>query len=374
MKEENVTAQSAAADLPTQVQADQCLLEAEKALQNNDTQTAKTAFKKIKDINIEELLPDRFFLYGKFLMENCNVVNLAKAAENGQVQNFLNDLPEARSFLKQFLTQVERIAANYKPALELLSACESTIKAVTTAAKEFEELQKIKNKKAGETLLIHLAASYSELGNTIIGAEEYASSSRMQMAADYSEIVSALLNAVTDVHAKNDNGNTPLHSDSYHGRIEVVKALLAASANVHAKNYSDRTPLQVAALLSNIKVEEALLASSANVHVKNKYGEMPLHDTVEEGQVEVVKVLIAASADTEAMNKYGETPLDLAGKRGKTEVVEILRDVVKKTKPEDDAPFQVKKSKRKRREFFAILGRIVARVRARFLKSSRRLF
>ena len=86
MKEENAPAQPADADLPPQVQADQYLLEAEKTLKNNDTQTAKTAFKKIEALNIEEPSPDFFFLYGKFLMENCNVANLAKAAENGQVQ------------------------------------------------------------------------------------------------------------------------------------------------------------------------------------------------------------------------------------------------------------------------------------------------
>lgn len=206
MKEENTPAQPADADLPPEVQADQCLLEAEKALQNSDSQTAETAFKKIKALNIEEPPPDFFFLYGKFLMENCNAVNLAKAVENSQVQGFLDKLLKARSMLKQFLTQVQRTAANYKPALELLSACQSTIKAVTPAAKEFGELQKFKNKRAGETLLIHLAA-------------------------DYTEIVKSLLAAVADVHAKNDDGETPLHVVAWEGHVEVVKALLAAGVD-----------------------------------------------------------------------------------------------------------------------------------------------
>lgn len=332
MKEENAPAQPADADLPPEVPADQCLLEAEKAMNT-------------------KLPPEFFFLYGKFLTEKSNVVNLAKAVENRQVQNFLDNLLKARSFLKQFLTQAERIAANYKAALELLASYESTIKAVTSAAKEFEELQKFKNKKAGETLLIHLDSCYSEL-------------------------VSAPLNAATDVHAKNNNDETPLHNAAEKGQFQVVEALLAAGADVNAKqnSFSDNTPFHVAALLGNTKVVEALLASSANVHAKNKRGETSLHEAAEEGQIEIVKALLVAGADTEAMNKYGETPLDLARKRGKTEVVKILRSAVKKTKPEDHAPFQVKKPKRKRRKFFAILGRIVDRVRAQFLKSSGRLF
>lgn len=86
MKEENAPAQHADADLPPQIQTDQCLLEAEKEIQTNDAQTAKTAFQKIQALNIEELPSEFFFLYGKFLMENCNVDNPAKAVENGQVQ------------------------------------------------------------------------------------------------------------------------------------------------------------------------------------------------------------------------------------------------------------------------------------------------
>ena len=199
MKEENAPAQTADADLTPEVQADQCLLEVGKALQNSDA------------LNIEKPTPDFFFLYGKFLRENYNAVHLATAVENSQVQNFLDDLLEARSFFKQFLTQVERTAANYKPALESLSACQSTIKAVTPAAKEFEELQKIKKKKTGETLLIHLTACYTELVNTIVSAEDCASSARIQAASDYNEIVSALLNAAADVNTKNDNGETPPH-------------------------------------------------------------------------------------------------------------------------------------------------------------------
>ena len=289
---EKSTAQPANADLPPQVQADQCLLEAEQALQNSDNQTAKTAFKKIESLNIEEPPPEFFFLYGKFLMENCNVVNLAKAVENGQVQNFLDNLLKARSLLKQFLAQVQRTAANYKPALELLSTCQSIIKAIRSAAKEFEELAIIKNKRAGETFLIHLAACYSELVNTIVSAEDCASSARIQEASYSNEVVESLLADIADFHAKNDNGETPIHSASYYGRIEVVKALLAAGANVNAKNEYDETPLHVAA---------------------------------EKGQVGVVEALLEAGADVNAKDKYGETPLN-------KEVAEILRDAVKKTK------------------------------------------
>ena len=174
------------------------------------------------------------------------------------------------------------------------------------------------------------------------------------------KVVEALLDASADIHAQDRRDRTPLHSASYYSRTEVVKALLAAGANVHARNEYDRTLLQVGVLLglcpATPKLWRLFLHPAQMSNAKNKYGETPLHDAAEEGQVEVVKVLIAAGADTEVMNKYGETPLDLARKRGKTEVVKILRDVVKKTKPKDDAPFQVKKPKRKRRKILRDFG------------------
>ena len=258
MKEENAPAQPADLDLPPEVHADLYLLETEKALQNNDAQTAKTAFQKIEALNIEELPPDFFFLYGKFLAENCNVANLAKAVENGQVQNFLDDLLKARSFLKQFLTQAER-----------------------TAAKEFEELQKFKNKRAGETFLIHLAACYTGLVNTIVGAEEYASSARIQVTSYYSEVVSSLLNAATDVHAKNDDGETPLHNAAEKGQVEFAKALLVAGADASAKNDGGQTPLYESVTRKDqVQTVEALLTADSDVNAKDKCDRMPLDITI----------------------------------------------------------------------------------------------
>ena len=148
---------------------------------------------------------------------------------------------------KRWRTAKSKELPQTTPALKLLSACESTIKAVTPAAKEFEELQKFKNKRAGETLLIiHLAACYSELVNTIIGAEDCASSARIQAAADYTEVVSALLNDSTDVNAKNNNGETPLHEAVImKNQVQTVEALLAAGSYVNAKNKCGRTPLDI---------------------------------------------------------------------------------------------------------------------------------
>ncbi len=46
-----------------------------------------------------------------------------------------------------------------------------------------------------------------------------------------------------DINAKDNDGETPLHSTSWYGHLEVVKYLKSVGADIHAKNNIGWTPL-----------------------------------------------------------------------------------------------------------------------------------
>ena len=93
-------------DLPDDILADQYLLEAKKALENGQPQTARQAFEKIEALDTEP--PLEFYLFfGKLLVEHGTTVD---------------DARQGQASLKQFVVNIEKSSEYYRPTLELLSA------------------------------------------------------------------------------------------------------------------------------------------------------------------------------------------------------------------------------------------------------------
>lgn len=55
--------------------------------------------------------------------------------------------------------------------------------------------------------------------------------------------VELLLAKGADIHAKNSDGDTPLHHAALWGRNGVVELLITQGADIHAKNNEGKTPL-----------------------------------------------------------------------------------------------------------------------------------
>ena len=98
----------AAQDLPDDILADQYLLQATKALENDDPQSALRAFEKIEALDVEPP-PEFLFFYGKLLVEHSTVPD---------------DLLRGQSYLKQYVLNIEKGSEHYRPALELLMVVE----------------------------------------------------------------------------------------------------------------------------------------------------------------------------------------------------------------------------------------------------------
>ena len=109
------------------------------------------------------------------------------------------------------------------------------------------------------------------------------------------------------------HGTTALHFAS-RGRIEEVRMLIKEGADVHAKNDNGSTPLHWACRGGTVDVVKALLEAGADLHAKMNDGETPLHRAAESGygKLEIVKFLIKEGADVNAEDDRDKTPLHYA--------------------------------------------------------------
>lgn len=98
-------------DLPDDILADQYLLEAKKALESGEPQTARRAFEKIEALDTEPPL-EFYFFFGKLLVRHGTSVD---------------DLRQGQASLKQFVVNIEKNSEYYRPTLELLSVAGKTI-------------------------------------------------------------------------------------------------------------------------------------------------------------------------------------------------------------------------------------------------------
>ena len=139
-------------------------------------------------------------------------------------------------------------------------------------------------------------------------------------------IVEILLEHGAFVHAKDSNGDTPLHIACGRGNLEVVQTLLQHHADVNASADKTRTPLHHACWYGHgtAEIVQILLDHGASVHAKDCYGNTPLHDACGSGKLEVVQTLIQRHADVHDTGETSKTPLHIACTGGHLEVVQEL--------------------------------------------------
>jgi len=153
------------------------------------------------------------------------------------------------------------------------------------------------------------------------------------MFGNLEEVESILAQKPEFVHAKDEDGYTPLHlAISELGNKEVVKLLIEKGADINARDRDGYTPLHlVFAKLGNTELVKFLIDNGADVNAKGgTLGATPLHLAAEKGFKDIVELLILSGADINAKNNIGGTVLHHLTTDGQVDNVDMIEFLLAK--------------------------------------------
>jgi ankyrin repeat protein len=196
----------------------------------------------------------------------------------------------------------------------------------------------------------------AERGASIYASNRYGDTPLLVALRSGSEVIDWF---ITDslVYARDDRGNTPLHSAiQLHAGTDIISLLIKKGSDINSRNNIIQTPLHAAFEANNKSAVEILAAAGADIFAKNADGISPLtlamnrgidaidwliheenikqtdqvgntvaHIAAASGSVEMMEHMLRLGADITAVNLAGALPLDTALEAGNTEVAAYLR-------------------------------------------------
>jgi Ca2+-binding EF-hand superfamily protein len=115
------------------------------------------------------------------------------------------------------------------------------------------------------------------------------------------------------IDARDDAGNTSLHSAARDNDVEAVKSLLEAGANAAAANKIGEAPIHTAARAGNLRMVKLLASAVPNINQPGPEGRTALHFAVESGSLGLVQTLCETfGSDIAYQTNSGETAAQLA--------------------------------------------------------------
>uniref|UniRef100_A0A3B4E3E4 Ankyrin repeat and sterile alpha motif domain-containing protein 1B n=1 Tax=Pygocentrus nattereri TaxID=42514 RepID=A0A3B4E3E4_PYGNA len=156
-------------------------------------------------------------------------------------------------------------------------------------------------------ILIHHGPSHCR-----VNEQNHEKETALHCAAQYghSEVVSVLLQELTDPSMRNSRGETPLDLAALYGRLQVVRMLLSAHPNLMSLNTRIHTPLHLAARNGHHSTVQALLEAGMDVNTETEKGSA-LHEAALYGKMAVVRLLLDSGIDVNITDCQGKTALEI---------------------------------------------------------------
>uniref|UniRef100_G3Q8K4 Ankyrin repeat and sterile alpha motif domain containing 1B n=1 Tax=Gasterosteus aculeatus aculeatus TaxID=481459 RepID=G3Q8K4_GASAC len=123
----------------------------------------------------------------------------------------------------------------------------------------------------------------------------------------------------------NHERETALHCAAQYGHSEVVSVLLQELTDPTMRNSQQETPLDLAALYGRLQVVRMLVSAHPNLMTSHTRRHTPLHLAARNGHRSAVQTLLEAGMDVNCVTENGSA-LHEAALCGKTDVVRLLLD------------------------------------------------
>uniref|UniRef100_A0A671VVL2 Ankyrin repeat and sterile alpha motif domain containing 1B n=1 Tax=Sparus aurata TaxID=8175 RepID=A0A671VVL2_SPAAU len=137
-------------------------------------------------------------------------------------------------------------------------------------------------------ILIHHGPSHCR-----VNQQNHERETALHCAAQYghSEVVSVLLQELTDPTMRNSQQETPLDLAALYGRLQVVRMLVSAHPNLMTSHTRRHTPLHLAARNGHHSTVQTLLEAGMDVNCVTENGSA-LHEAALFGKMDVVRLLL----------------------------------------------------------------------------------
>ncbi|XP_073336961.1 ankyrin repeat and sterile alpha motif domain-containing protein 1B isoform X2 [Pagrus major] len=156
-------------------------------------------------------------------------------------------------------------------------------------------------------ILIHHGPSHCR-----VNQQNHERETALHCAAQYghSEVVSVLLQELTDPTMRNSQQETPLDLAALYGRLQVVRMLVSAHPNLMTSHTRRHTPLHLAARNGHHSTVQTLLEAGMDVNCVTENGSA-LHEAALFGKMDVVRLLLHSGIETNLRDIQGRTALEI---------------------------------------------------------------